>query len=242
MDRIPSGQTIVVTHHDGGVLPVNGICFGLSWYDHTSYRRPLYVLSHDVLHDLAAPLFSRFFADSGLIRADRRMMDAALATGHSVMVFPGAARETFRPYTRRREIDLGGRAGFVAQAIRWGIPITPLVSAGAHETVFVLARGHRVAKALGIPKLVRSGDVMPLQLGLPWGIWALPFLPHVPLPAKITSEVLPPIDLSEALGVPLKPSDARDRQIVEAGFRVILARMRAAVDRLYDERVWPVIG
>jgi hypothetical protein len=165
MEHVPSTQTIVVTHHDGGVLPINGICFGIEWYRYFDFARPLYVLTHDILHTLMRPISRTLFGDSGLIPADRAMMDAALASGESVMVFPGAARETFRPYSERRDIDLGHRAGFVAQAIKWGLPITPLVSAGAHETVIVLMRGHRLAKMLGIPKLVRSADVLPLRSG-----------------------------------------------------------------------------
>lgn len=241
MDRIPRSQTIVVTHHDGGVIPVNGICFGVAWHEHFDFERPLYVLTHDVLHGFGER-FSNLLAESGLIPADRSAMDAALRTGASVLVFPGAARESFRTFWARRSIDLGGRTGFVAQAIRWGLPITPVVSAGSHETVVVLSGGQSLARALGLRKLVRSADALPLQLGLPWGIWALPFLPPLPLPAKITTEVLDPVWLPDALGRPLRPEDADDPAVLRAGFDAVLRPMRAALHRLYDERRWPVIG
>lgn len=241
MERVPDGQTIIVTHHDGGVLPINGLCFGVAWYDHFDFKRPIYVLTHDILHRVFET-FSTLLADSGLVRADRHKMDEALEAGESVLIFPGAARESFRSFWKRREIDLGGRKGFVAQAIRWDLPITPVVSAGAHETLFVLAGGGSLAKKLGIPKLVRSADVMPLLAGLPWGVWALPFLPQIPLPAKITSEVLEPIYLPRALGRALKPSDADDPSIVQEGFDVVLTRMQSALHKLYDERKWPIIG
>ena len=238
---MPTSQTIVITHHDGGLLPINGICFGVAWYDHFKFERPLFVLTHDLLHSLF-PSFSRLMTESGLVRADRHTMDATLATGESVLLFPGAARESFRSFWKRREINLGGRSGFIAQAIRWGLPLTPLVSAGAHETAFVLSGGHALAKWLGIPKMVRSGDVLPLMAGLPWGIWALPVLPQIPLPAKITSEVLEPIWLPDALGMRLTPQDADNPKIVSAGFDLVLRRMRSHVSRLYDERRWPVLG
>jgi 1-acyl-sn-glycerol-3-phosphate acyltransferase len=241
MDRVPASQTIVVTHHDGGILPINGICLGVAWYDHFGFDRPLYVLTHDLIHRVFEG-FTSLLADSGLVRADRHLMDATLRAGESVLIFPGAARESFRSFWDRREIDLGGRTGFVAQAIRWGLPITPVVSAGAHETLIVLTRGSSLAKRLGIPKLVRSADVMPVVAGLPWGVWVLPFLPQLPLPAKITSEVLEPIWLPEALGRSLTPADADDPEVVRAGFDVVLARMKAALNKLYDERKWPIIG
>ncbi|WP_170229023.1 1-acyl-sn-glycerol-3-phosphate acyltransferase [Polyangium fumosum] len=240
-ERLPSSQTILVAHHDGGVLPINGICLGVHWYDHFGFDRPLYVLTHDLLHSLWDP-FSRLLADSGLLRADRKAMDAVLERGQSVLIFPGAARESFRPFWHRKNIDLGGRKGFIAQAIRWGLPITPVVSAGSHETVVVLSGGHDFAKMLGIPKIVRSADVWPLLAGLPWGVWALPFLPHIPLPAKITTEVLPPIHLSEALGRDLNPDDASDPEIVQAGFDLVVGRMRKRLGELYDERKYPVLG
>ena len=241
LERLPSSQTLIITHHDGGMLPINGICFGVHWYDEFGFDRPLYVLTHDLLHSLWDP-FSQLMADSGLMRADRRAMDAVLATGHSVLLFPGAARESFRSFWQRRNIDLGGRKGFVAQAIRWGIPITPVVSAGAHETVIVLSSGQKLAQKLQIPKIVRSADVLPLLAGLPWGVWAIPFLPQIPIPAKITTEVLPPIHLSEELGQKIEPHHATDEKIIQAGFDLVLERMRSALERLYDERKYPFLG
>ncbi len=240
-ERLPSSQTIIVTHHDGGMLPINGICFGVHWYDTVGFDRPLYVLTHDALHSIWDP-FSKLMADSGLLRADRQAMDKVLAAGHSVLVFPGAARESFRSFWQRRNIDLGGRKGFVAQAIRWGLPITPVVSAGAHETVIVLSSGQKLAHKLRIPKIVRSADVLPLLVGFPWGIWAIPFIPQIPIPAKITTEILAPIHLSDELGRRLVPEDANDEKIVQAGFDLVLERMRRALGNLYDERKYPFLG
>jgi 1-acyl-sn-glycerol-3-phosphate acyltransferase len=241
IDRLPREQSILVANHDGGVLPLNGVFLGEAWHRHHGFQRPLYVLTHDILHKLGRR-FSDLLLDSGVIPADRAHMNAALATGESVLVFPGAARETFRPFWQRSKIDLGGRTGFVAQAIRWGLPLTPVVSAGSHETLIVLSSGQKFARAVGLPKLIRSADVFPVLLGLPWGVWALPFLPQLPLPAKITVEVLEPIRLDDALGRKLSPADAGDEQIVNEGFRYVLDRMQTAVDALYAERRWPILG
>jgi 1-acyl-sn-glycerol-3-phosphate acyltransferase len=241
LERVPDAQTLLVSHHDGGVLPLNGILLGEAWHRHFEYRRGLYVLSHD-LFQMFGKKFTKLLTDSGMIPADREHMNAALTRGESVFVMPGAARESFRPFWKRDDIDLGGRTGFVAQAIRWGLPITPVVSAGSHETLVVLARGSSFAKAIGLPRLVRSADIWPVLAGFPWGVWALPFLPQVPLPAKITVEVLPPIDLSAELGRTLAPADAEDPAVVQAGFDVVLGKMKPAVKRLYAERKWPVLG
>lgn len=232
MRNIPDRQCLIVTHHDGGILPMNGICFGVAWYEFFEFGRPLYVLAHDLIHRVFAP-FTDLLPRSGVVHADRSMMDRVVESGHSLLVFPGAARESFRPFWERKKIDLGGRVGFVRQAMRHGMPVVPVVSAGGHETMFVLRRGARLAKWLGINRVVRSGDVLPLVAGLPWGVWALPILPQLPLPAKITTEVLAPIDVA---GDPDRPED------VAAGFAHVLDVMQAALDRLYRERRFPVIG
>ena len=232
MDRIPERQCLFVAHHDGGVFPVNGVCFGVAWYDHFRFSRGLYVLIHDLIHQLFRP-FTELLPRSGLVPADRVWMDKVVSSGHDLLVFPGAARETFRTYWQREEIDLGGRSGFVKQAMKHGLPIVPVVSAGSHETLIVLRRGARLAKMLRLRKVVRSADALPVLLGLPWGIWALPMLPQFPLPATITSEVLEPI---------IVDGDPDDPAAVQLGFDRVLRAMREALKRLYAERRYPIFG
>ncbi len=241
MHRIPDGPTILVTSHDGGVLPINGICFGVSWYEKFGEDRPFYVLAHELLFKLF-PAFTKLLTDSGCISADRHNLDAVLESGQTVLIFPGAARESFRTYWARRDVDLGGRRGFVSAAIRWNVPITPVASAGGHETLFVLSGGHALARALGVPRLVRSADVLPLLAGIPWGVWFLPFIPQFPLPSKIVNEVLDPVYPSEVMGRTLTRDDADDAVVVSAVFDEVLRRLREGTAKLYDERRWPVIG
>ena len=73
------------------------------------------------------------------------------------------------------------------QSLDKRVPITPVVSVGAHETLFVLARGHELAKKLGLSRILRV-DVLPFWLGLPFGIGWGP-IPNLPLPSKIKLEV-----------------------------------------------------
>ena len=42
--------------------------------------------------------------------------------------------------------------------------------------------------------------MLPISLALPWGLNVGDMLGHIPLPAKIIVEVLPPIDLREEFG------------------------------------------
>ena len=232
MDNIPDRQCLVVAHHDGGVFPVNGVCFGVAWYDHFKFERGLYVLTHDLIHTLFRP-FTELLPRSGLVPADRKWMDRVVESGHDLLVFPGAARETFRTYWQREQIDLGGRTGFIKQAMKHNLPIVPVVSAGSHETMIVLRRGARLARWLRLRKIVRSADNLPLLMGLPWGIWILPILPQFPLPATVTTQVLEPIIVA---------GDPEDEVAVKAAFDQVLSAMQAGLAVLYAERRYPIVG
>jgi 1-acyl-sn-glycerol-3-phosphate acyltransferase len=72
-----------------------------------------------------------------------------------------------------------------------------------------------------------------ISLALPWGVNVGDLLGHVPLPAKITVQVLPPIDLREQLGLRPDPDDAYDH---------VVGVMQRALDALAAERRLPIIG
>ncbi len=98
-----------------------------------------------------------------------------------------------------RKVDFGGRKGFIRLALSKDVPIVPVVSIGGQETALFLSRGDRLARLLRIDKLLRL-KVLPISLALPWGLNIGDMLGHLPLPAKITIQVLPPIDLREEFG------------------------------------------
>jgi hypothetical protein len=75
--------------------------------------------------------------------------------------------------------------------------------------------------------------VIPISLALPWGLNVGDLLGHLPLPAKVTIEVLPAIDLREQFG-----ADPDIDQVYEHVTRV----MQEALDGLAAERRWPILG
>ena len=74
-----------------------------------------------------------------------------------------------------------------------------MVSIGGQETALFLTRGERLARLLRLDRLLRL-KVLPISLALPWGVNVGDFLGHIPLPAKITIQVLEPIDLRREFG------------------------------------------
>src|SRR5919108_396367 len=89
--------------------------------------------------------------------------------------------------------------GFVKLALDAGVPIVPIVSVGGQETAIFVSHGDRLAKLLRLDKLLRL-KTLPVNLSLPWILNIGDFLGHLPLPAKITVQVMEPIDLRERYG------------------------------------------
>ena len=137
-----------------------------------------------------------------------------------------------RPSWQANQIDFAGRKGFLRLALEAGVPIVPVVSIGGQETALFLSHGRRLAEALRLDKLFRL-KVLPISLALPWGINVGDFLGHLPLPAKITVQVLEPIDIRRAVRRRPRPGRGlRPRHRRDAGHAHALAA----------ERRLPVIG
>ena len=106
------------------------------------------------------------------------------------------------------------------------------MSIGGQETALFLSRGDGLAKALQLDKLFRL-KVLPISLAVPWGLNVGDFLGHVPLPAKVTTEVLPAIDLREHFGP--EPD-------IDEVYEHITGEMQRTLDALAAERRYPLIG
>ena len=144
-----------------------------------------------------------------------------------------------RSWRNRDVATLGGRTGFVKQAIRSGVPILPVATVGGHDTVFVLSEGKWLAnaldKVLGLKKTLR-GSNLPIIAGFPFPL-AVEVLPaHVPLPAKIRTELLEPIEVDH-------DPDRVERQGLRAeDLRRGHAAIQAGMDRLAAKRTLPILG
>jgi 1-acyl-sn-glycerol-3-phosphate acyltransferase len=235
-ENIPDEPSMLVGNHDGGYVFPDAICLGSFYYDIFGTRgRRLYAMMHDYPFRIA-PALTEWLQRCGVLPASRRNAEKVLEAGHHTLVYPGGSLEAFRKFSDRRQLSLGERTGFLKQSLKLRKPIVPVVSVGAHETLFVLARGNALAERLHLRKYLRV-DVLPLWLGLPFGFGWGPF-PNIPLPSKIKLEVLPPIRLWEELG----EGSADDAQFLRAGLDLVRARMQAVADRLYAARKYPLIG
>ena len=229
--HIPSeGQVLYVGSHNGGIASPDLPMFMVDWFNRFGFERTIYGLMHPSVWKLS-PQFGALASQFGAVQAHPKMAFAAFNCGASVLVYPGGARDVFRPHRMRDRIHLAGRTGFIKLALRQEVPIVPVISWGAHDTVFVLEDCYTQVKILHDRGLMPwlfdiDPEVFPIYLGLPWGL-ALGPLPNLPLPAKIRTRVCEPIEF-ERYGADV----ARDRDYVLQCYRKVVDRMQNALDDL----------
>src|SRR4051794_10288142 len=197
LDKIPAeGPVLLVGNHSGGTLIADTFVFATCFYEHFGADRRFHQLAHDLVLSLPGLGLLRKY---GTVAASPQHARRALRAGAAVLVYPGGDHETFRPSWQSEEIEFGGRRGFVRLALEEGVPIVPVVSIGGQETALFLTRGRRTVRLLRLDRLLRL-KVLPVAIGPPFGITVLDLPGRVPLPAKITVQVLDPLDLGERLG------------------------------------------
>jgi len=230
LDNIPErGPVLLVGNHSGGNLTPDTIVFNVAFCAYFGVERPYYQLAHNlVLASPVGPILRRW----GTVSASHEHAREALEAGAAVLVYPGGDWEVHRPSWESHKVDFAGRRGFVRLARDAGVPIVPIVSVGGQETALFLSNGNWLARLLGVDKTLRL-KVLPISIAPPWGLNVGDFLSHVPLPAKLTIEVLPAIDLVERFGP--EPD-------VDEVYEHVTTAMQDALDGLAAERRWPLIG
>lgn len=234
MENIPEdGPVLLVGNHSGGNMIVDTFAFTLAFETHFGVERPFYQLAHNLVL-LLGPLMPWIpnLRKFGTIPAGHANAEKALDAGAAVLVYPGGDYETHRPSWESAKVDFNGRKGFIRLALRNDVPIIPVVSIGGQETALFLSRGENLARLLRLDKMFRL-KVLPISLAIPWGLNVGDMLTHIPLPAKITTEVLPQIHLREEYGP--KPD-------IDAVYDDVIARMQQSLTGLASERRLPVLG
>ena len=224
------------TRHSSAALSVLVLAlapqiFELLWSFSTFFgvERHFYQLAHNLV--LAMPQLA-FLRKFGTVAASSENARQALDSGAALLVYPGGDFEVHRPSWERNKVDFGGRKGFIRLALDRNVPIVPVVSIGGQETALFLSRGERLARLLMVDRVFRL-KVLPISLALPWGINVGDMFGHIPLPAKLTVEALPAIDLHEEFGPDPDVDEVYDH---------LMRLMQDTLDALASERRLPVIG
>jgi 1-acyl-sn-glycerol-3-phosphate acyltransferase len=178
IENIPAdGGALIVANHSGTV-PVDGLMTMLAVHDHAA--RHMRVLGADLVFTL--PVISKLARQGGATLACAEDAERMLRQGELVGVWPEGFKGVGKPYSERYKLQRFGRGGFVAAAMRTGVPIVPCSIVGAEEIYPLVGNLPSLARLLGVPYIPIT-PFFPL-LG-PLGL--------IPLPSKWVIEFGEPI-------------------------------------------------
>jgi 1-acyl-sn-glycerol-3-phosphate acyltransferase len=225
LQNIPEeGPVLLVGNHSGGNLTPDTHVFTLAFSTYFGVERRFHQLAHNLVLSMPGLASLRKY---GTVAATPENAAQALEVGAALLVYPGGDYEVHRPSWESARVDFGGRRGFIRLAKERKVPLVPVVAIGGQETALFLSRGERLAKLFGLDRMFRL-KVLPISLALPWGLNVGDMLGHIPLPAKITIQVLEPIDVS--------------RMDVDKAYELVTGQMQTTLTGLAEERALPVLG
>jgi 1-acyl-sn-glycerol-3-phosphate acyltransferase len=231
-EQLPEPPALLIGVHSGAPFVWDAWTVGIQWWRRFGEERILHGTAHDAL--MAAPGIGTYFRAMGVLPAAPDSIAAALAAGRDVALWPGGEVDSLRPWTDRDTAVLAGRTGFIRMAIRAGVPVVPVATVGGPDSMPVLFRGRRIAKALQLDRIARL-KVFPFALMAPWVI-APAALPEIPLPTKIRTAFQAPIELDH------DPERAKDQPYVESKYEEVRQSIQQGMDTLARRRTFPVFG
>lgn len=207
--RIPKETVLFVGNHSGiGITDV--LCLMGAASTVLGPGRRAVGMMHKMF--VTAPIVGHVSRAFGAVPADPTSARAALARGWDVVSFPGGDIDACRPWYEARQVQFGNRRGYVRLALEADVPIVPLATLGSHRTYTLLPGGATIARVTGMKAWARC-ERFPLVLGtvlgvvvlalalaslVPWWAVAIALVALlVPNPARVTTEVLPPIDVAK---------------------------------------------
>ena len=227
LDNVPDGGALYVCNHNGGFMTPDTWILAVSIIRERGIDDVPYALAHQVVMEV--PITNLTLPAMGAIAANPKNAHRVFAVGRKVLVYPGGDLDAFRPSRDRGRIVFGPRRGYLRLALREGVPIIPVVSAGSHNVWWVVSDGRWLSRLLRTHRFLRT-DVLPITVSVPWGltVGAPPFLP---LPVRIFIDVLEPIYFERS-----GPEAAGDATYVEECHQRVLDAMQLALDQLMEER------
>lgn len=222
LEKIPTeGGALLVANHAGAIpsdAPV--IMHGIE----KELERPVYGLADYFFRTV--PVIGTLWARSGGVSARPANAYRLLREQHQLaLVFPEGTKGPSKSFTDRYQLRRFGRGGFVEIAMRAGVPVVPIAVVGSEEAMPVLFRLPTLAKALGVPYVPVTANL--LMMG-PLGV-VLPF------PAKFKLRVLDPVHFD----VPANQDRYSKSRVMEEAERIRTQLQESVYDMLRDRRsVW----
>ena len=222
LEKVPTdGGALLVANHAGAIpsdAPV--IMHGIE----KELERPVYGMADYFFRTV--PVVGTLWARAGGVSARPANAYRLLKEQQQLaLVFPEGTKGPSKSFTDRYQLRRFGRGGFVEIAMRAGVPVVPIAVVGSEEAMPILLRLPSVAKALRVPYVPVTANV--LVMG-PLGV-VLPF------PVKFKLRVLDPVRFD----VPPDQERYSKSRIMEESERMRMNLQEAVYDMLRDRRsVW----
>jgi hypothetical protein len=202
------------------------------WWAAMGVERPAYGLVHDTA--LAIPGLRSFLTKLGALPATRENGDRVLDAGAPLLLYPGGDLDCLKSFWTRHTVDFHG-----APASR---PRAQARRAHRAPRLRRRARGVRhhllepAARALDGRRTVHACEDAARERRPALGHLVSPFVPYLPLPAKFTYRVGPPIDFGH------DPDAAEDPFARRVAAARVTRTMQAMLDELVARRRRPILG
>ena len=182
-EKIPAqGGALLVSNH-AGAIPADApaIMHGIE----EDLGRPVYGLADEMFKRL--PVVGTMWSRVGGVLAHPDNAYRLLREQEQLaLVFPEGTKGTGKTYGERYQLRRFGRGGFVQIAMRAGVPVIPIAVVGAEEAMPILWKSNGLAKALGVPYVPVTANMLAFApLGLLGAV--------LTLPAKLKIRVLDPV-------------------------------------------------
>ncbi|WP_033400984.1 lysophospholipid acyltransferase family protein [Actinokineospora enzanensis] len=222
-EHIPArGGALIVSNHSG-TLPLDALMTAVAVHDNRPGRH-LRMLGADLVFQI--PLLSALARKSGHTLACMSDAEHLLRAGELVGVWPEGFKGIGKPFADRYKLQRFGRGGFVAAALRSGVPIIPCSVVGAEEIYPKIADSRTLARLLGLP-------YFPVTPFFP----LLGPLGAIPLPTKWHIRFGEPIPVDE-----YGRDAAEDPMLVFTVTDEVRETIQQTLYRLLDQRGNPFLG
>ncbi len=158
-EHVQEGVPYIVVGNHGGQIPIDGMLLAMAFVMDVQPPRVLRAMVERFMSQL--PFVGDFAAQSGAILGDRANCQFLLEHKESILVFPEGVRGTSKntpDYYRLQEFT----HGFFRIALQTKTPILPVAIIGAEEMYPFVWQARTLAKALHLPALPMTANLLPL--------------------------------------------------------------------------------
>ncbi len=91
------------------------------------------------------PIVKELFLSLGVVDGNVKNINKLIEQDDKIIIYPGGAREAMKSSSEKYQLLWQGRYGFIKLAIKYNIPIIPIVSIGVEDMFHVYANGYTLS-------------------------------------------------------------------------------------------------